>query len=177
MPSPSPSPAASLATFSLRHNGTAAVYFTWQRRPVQPPPFASAATGGSGSGSPEQPSAFSLSRTSGVILPGESCDFTVAFSPPAPGLYSQEWTLTTQPPLPDWPPLGVAARGMCLPAEEPAEARRALEDSLAEAEKRRKVRGRRDMGRGGVGGVQSGLGQRKVRHFAVCVGAAGMGSW
>ena len=62
-------------------------------------------------------------------------------SPPTlPGSYSQQWTLSTSPLLPDWRPLTVTARGLCLPEDCTSVERAALEEDVREKEKMAKVR-------------------------------------
>ena len=61
-------------------------------------------------------------------------------SPTLPGSYSQQWTLSTSPLLPDWRPLTVTARGLCLPEDCTSVERAALEEDVREKEKMAKVR-------------------------------------
>ena len=60
-------------------------------------------------------------------------------SPTLPGSYSQQWTLSTSPLLPDWRPLTVTARGLCLPEDCTSVERAALEEDVREKEKMAKV--------------------------------------
>ena len=84
-PATGPSSSSASASFSLRHCGTAAVYFTWVPQPAKLPPFStSAASSGSVGGFPP-PSGFTLSKASGVVLPGETVEFKATFRPDKPG--------------------------------------------------------------------------------------------
>ena len=171
LPATGPSSTSASASFSLKHRGTAAVYFTWVPQPTVFPPFS---TSGAGGGT-AAPSGYSLSKTSGVVLPGETVDFKATFRPDKPGepwagcwrvplvsllfigrifplpvtyhllhrnsgVYSQQWTLSTMPVLPDWRPITVAARGLCLPHDASGVERAAIEKDVAEKEKMAKVR-------------------------------------
>lgn len=80
MPAMEPSSSTAFASFSLKHRGTAAVYFTWVPQPAVTPPFSTllAASGSLSSG-------FHLSKLSGAVLPGETMEFKVAFRPDRPG--------------------------------------------------------------------------------------------
>ena len=85
LPATEPSTSTVLASFSLRHRGTAAVYFTWVPQPTPTPPFSTSAASAAEGGAVPPPSGFSLSRLSGAVLPGETAEFKVAFRPDRPG--------------------------------------------------------------------------------------------
>ena len=84
----------------------------------------------------------------------QSCESTLVHAPPPhtltlppppsprtlAGSYSQQWTLSTSPLLPDWRPLTVTARGLCLPEDCTSVERAALEEDVREKEKMAKVR-------------------------------------
>ena len=64
--------------------------------------------------------------------------YQATFLSPA-GFYTQQWTLSTTPILPDWQPISVTARGLCLPRDATGVERAALEKDMAEKEKMAKV--------------------------------------
>jgi len=99
------------ARFELVHEGTAALYYYWQRIPSQPHPFAPR------SRTQQGPSPFLLARASGVLLPNETHTVEVDFMPQHAGMFHEEWQLMTTPQLlPSQPPSTTTTTSPQLPA-------------------------------------------------------------
>ena len=56
-----------------------------------------------------------------------------------PGSFSQQWTLSTTPLLPDWTPITVTARGLSIPSDITGVERSAVEEDIKHKEKMAKV--------------------------------------
>lgn len=149
------------AALTVTGTGSAAVYFTWTRHgggstadgserddessQQEPRPAAAAAAGPASS-----PARFYQPQRTGVILPGEARSFVFSFRSSAAGVFSEDWALTTTPPLPSlWlrhragAPVVVTLRGVAVPRDLGATevARLQLEADLARCERDRQVRG------------------------------------
>jgi hypothetical protein len=84
LPTTDTSPSTAMASFTLNHVGTAAVYYTWVQQPLERPAKPTSAASISTGGLPPA-SGFSLSKSSGVILPGAIEEFKVIFRQTMPG--------------------------------------------------------------------------------------------
>jgi hypothetical protein len=80
LPATEPSSSTDFASFTLKHNGTAAVYYTWVPQPIPMPPFSTLAAAAE-----PLSSGLHLSKMSGAVLPGETVEFKVAFRPDRSG--------------------------------------------------------------------------------------------
>ncbi|GAX81792.1 hypothetical protein CEUSTIGMA_g9220.t1 [Chlamydomonas eustigma] len=135
LPTTDTSPTTTMASFTMTHVGTAAVYYTWVQQPVaHSTSAASICVGGLPPGS-----GFSLSKSSGILLPGATEEFKVVFRQTRPGSFSQQWTLSTTPLLLDWRPLTITARGVCMPEDGTGVERAALDEDMKQKEKMKKV--------------------------------------
>lgn len=112
----------------MTNRGTVTLRYTWTGEPRALPDHAR--------GLKEPNRAFYASKASGVLLPGESAEIYFTFRPQYPGIYTENWSISCIPSLPEQA-TPITLRGIAVAEDSARLQRRQLETDLRAKETKR----------------------------------------